>query len=43
MLLSVGKGMGHYLYLAQVDIEGNSRVGSLCIYVFNEMHDVGII
>ena len=24
MLLSVGEGMEHYLYIAQVDLEGNS-------------------
>ena len=26
MLLSVGKGMGPYIYIAQVTLEGNSRV-----------------
>ena len=40
MLLSLGKGVGLYLYIEQVDIEGSSRVGSLCIYVTTEMHHV---
>ena len=30
--------MGLYLYIAQVDFKGSSRVGSLCIY---DMNDVG--
>ena len=29
-----------YLYIAQVDLEENSRLGSLCKY---EMHDIGLI
>ena len=32
-----------YVYIAQVDLEGNSRVGSSCTYVMNEMDDVGFI
>ena len=31
MLLSVGTGTRHYLYILQVDLEGNFRVGSLCM------------
>ena len=40
VLLSVGKIMGLYLYISQMDLEGSSRVGALCIYVMNDMHDI---
>ena len=40
VLLSVCKGRGLYLYIAQVDLEESSRVGSLCIC---KMYDVGLV
>ena len=39
MLLSVGKGMRLYLYIAQVGFEWNTRVGSLFTY---DMNGVGL-
>ena len=40
MLLSVSKGMGLYLCIAQVDLKENSSVCSLCI---NDIYDVALI
>ena len=37
---SVGNGMILYLYIAKVDLEGNSRLGSLCTY---DMYNVGLL
>lgn len=37
MLLSIGKGIGFYLYIAQVSLERGSRVGLLCINVMNDV------
>ena len=37
MFLSVGKGMGLHLYIAQVGLEKNTTVGSLCIHVMNRI------
>lgn len=38
--LSVAKCMRLYLYIAQVNLEGSPRVGSVYIYVINEMQNV---
>ena len=49
MLLSEGKSVWLYLYIAQVDLEGNFGVGSLCmnhIYmmlVSLDIHKLGLI
>ena len=40
MLLSVGKEIGLYLYIAQVDLERSSRGGPFCRH---EIHDIGVI
>ena len=42
MLLSVGKGMGLLIYIAQLDLEWIYRVVSLCICVVNETYNVGL-
>ena len=38
MFLSMGKGMGLYLYISQVALEGNSKDGFICIFMSYAWH-----